>query len=141
MVKLRSASASHFGQESPRRRREPVIGDAIEPRPDRAGDVAGEPHRDAGCFHLGALGIGRAVEEQLGRAVRRDHRDAVAFQDAEIRDVAQVVALPGIAVHHDLVDAGRLHRGEQPSAARVSECGGVAGIPYSAALCCASSKP
>ena len=74
-----------------------------------------------GASDLGALGVGGAVEEQLDRAVGRDHRDAVAFEDAEIRDVAQVVALPGVAVDHHLVDAGRLPSPRAAAAARVGE--------------------
>ena len=93
-----------------------MVGHAIEPRADRAGDVGREAEVDARRLRLGALGVARAVEKKLGRAVGLHHGDAVAFEDAEVGDVAQIIALPGIAVDHQLVDAGLRHGGEQTSA-------------------------
>ena len=66
-----------------------------------------------GTSSLGALGFGGAVEKKFDLAVGRDQRDAVAFEDAEIGAVAQVVALPGVAVEHDVVDAGLAHGGHE----------------------------
>ena len=57
-------------------------------------------HAHARHFQLGALGVGRAIEIKFDRAVGRMQRDAVAFENAEIGAVAQVIALPGIAVKH-----------------------------------------
>ena len=84
---------------------------------------------DARRLRLGALGVAGAVEKQLGRAVGFHHRDAVAFEDAEVGDVAQVVALPGIAVGHQFRDAGLRHRGQQSSAPFLRQHD----APYSAA--------
>src|SRR5262249_56870928 len=84
-----------------------------------------KPPRAATCFPPGALGASRIVKENLGRAVRGDHRDAVALKNAEVGCVAQVVALPAITVRHDLVDAGRRHGGEQALPAGDGEGGGL----------------
>ena len=92
------------------RRGEAMIGDAIKPRADGAGDIGGKMDFCARHLGLGALGFGCAVEKELGRAVGRYDRDAVAFEDAEIGGIAQIVALPGIAVEHHLGDAGLSHR-------------------------------
>ncbi len=70
----------------------------------------------SGRLRLGALGFRGAVEKQLDRAVGRHQRDAVAFEDAEIGAIAQIVALPGIAVEHEVLDAGLGHGGEHASA-------------------------
>ena len=78
---------------------------------------------DTPGFRFGALGVGHAVEEQFGRAVGRHHRDAVAFQNAEVGDIAQIIALPGIAVGDDRIDPGRRHGIEQASAPLVGKGG------------------
>src|SRR6185437_674478 len=65
--------------------------------------------RNAGRFELGALGLGRAVEEQLDRAVGQDEADTVAFEDREIRGIAQIVALPGIAIDDQRLDPALRH--------------------------------
>ena len=87
----------------------PAIGNAIEPRSDRLRDIRGEMHGHARRFDLGTLGLCGAVEKQLDLACRRHQRDAVAFENAEVGAVAQVIALPGIAVKHHLRDAGLAH--------------------------------
>ena len=73
-------------------------------------------HRHPRRFDLGALGVGGAVEKQFDLAVGRDQRDAVAFENAEIGAVAQVIALPGIAVEHHVADAGLAHGGRKAPA-------------------------
>ena len=75
-----------------------------------------ETHRDARRFDFGALGIGGAVEKKLDTAVRGNQRHAVAFENAEIGAVAQIVALPGIAVEHHVADAGLAHGGHEAPA-------------------------
>ncbi len=100
-----------------------MIGDAFEPRADRARDIGRESDRDVRHLCLGALGLDRAVEKQLDLAVGRDDRDAVPFEDAEVRRVAQVIALPRIAVEHHLGDTGLRHGGEQAAAALVPQHG------------------
>ena len=60
---------------------------------------------------------------ELDGPVGRQDRDAVAFEDAEVGRVAQVVALPGIAVEHHLVDAGLRHSGDEALAPFVLQHG------------------
>ena len=103
-------------QQATRRGREAMIGHPLEPRARGAGDVGGEMDGYPRCLRLGALGFGCAVEKKLGGAVGRHHHDAVAFQDAEIGGIAQIIALPGIAVEHHVLDARLRHGGEHASA-------------------------
>ena len=100
-------------------------------------------HAHARRFQLGALGLGGAVEKKLGRAVGGDERNAVAFENAEIGAVAQVIALPGIAVEQQMLDAGLAHRRREPLPPFLGEC--LSGLchfvcPYSAASSCASCE-
>ena len=90
-----------------------AIGDAVEPRADGARDVRREVHLHLRYLDLGTLGLDDAIEEQFDVAVDGDQRDAVTFEDAEIGDVAQVIALPGIAVEHHVADAGLAHGGHE----------------------------
>ena len=90
-----------------------MIGDTIEPRTDRARNIGREMDLHAGHLRLGALRFGGAVEKKLDFSVGSQERDAVAFENAKIRGVAQIVALPGVTVEHEVLDAGLLHgRGE-----------------------------
>src|SRR5262249_61047065 len=74
--------------------------------------------RGSGCSLLAS---GRVVEEKLEGPAGCHECDAVALEDAEIGRIAQVVALPGIAVEHDVLDAGIRHGGEQMSAPRLRQ--------------------
>jgi hypothetical protein len=107
-----------------------MVSQELKPRADGARDIGAEMDLDAGRLRLGALGFDRAVEKKLGRAVGRDQRDAMALENAEIGAVAQIVALPGIAVEHHRLDAGLSHGTEQTSAAFLSQHAAL----YSAAL-------
>ena len=71
-------------------------------------------HMHGRCFQFRALSLGSAVEIKLGGAICRNERDAVAFENAEIGAVAQVIALPGIAVKQEVIDAGVAHRRRKP---------------------------
>ena len=85
-------------QQAPWRRGHAGLAKEHKPRGDRAADVPVGAHHRARHFCLGALGFGRAVEMELRRAVGGHDRHTVPFQDAEVRGIAQIVALPGIAV-------------------------------------------
>ena len=101
-------------QEAARRGGEPRIGDAIEACAHRARNIGRKMDAHGRRFDLRALGLGSAIEIKLGCAVGRDQRDAVAFENAEIGAIAQVIALPGIAVKHEVIDAGLPHRRSEP---------------------------
>jgi hypothetical protein len=100
-------------QETPRRGGNTRVGDTIEPRADDACNVGSEVHLRLRCFELGALGVGGAVEEQFDLAVGRYQRDTVTFENAEIGAVAQIIALPSIAVQDHVADAGLAHGGRE----------------------------
>ena len=106
-------------QEAKRRGSEAMVDHPLEPRANGAGDVGCEMDFYSRRLRLGTLGFGGAVEEKLGRAVGRHQRDAVTLEDAEIGGIAQVIALPGVAIEHHVLDAGIRHGCEQMSAPRL----------------------
>src|SRR5262249_25973346 len=116
-------------QEATRRGGEAMIGPPIEPRTDSACDVGCKMDFYSRRLRFGTLGFGRTVEGKLGGARGGDHRDAVPIEDTEIGGIAQVVALPGIAVEQDALDASLRHGGEQMSTPRLRQH-----AAYSAAL-------
>ena len=61
---------------------------------------------DAGAIERGAVGLQRAVEIERDMAVAAHDRERLALQNAEVGGIAQVVALPGIAVDQQHVEAG-----------------------------------
>ena len=102
-------------QEPARGGSKATIGGAIEPGGDRAGDIGGEIDFILWRLAFGAFGFGGAVEEKLDRAVGRHDHDPVTLEDAEIGGIAQVIALPGVAVENDVLDPCIRHGAEQTS--------------------------
>ena len=64
----------------------------------------------------GAVGLQRAVDVERDVAVAAHQRQRLAFEDAEVGGVAQVIALPGVAVDQQHVEAG------SPAIASISRC-------------------
>ncbi len=74
---------------------------------------------DAGAFQRRAVGLDRAVEIER-HAVLAHHGQRLAFQDAEVGGVAEIVVLPGVAVEQEDVDPLARHLLQEP---RPAVCG------------------
>ncbi len=97
-------------QEAARRGGDTAIAEPAQMRRHRGRDLGRQMEREPRRLAFGALDLGRAVEEELHLAVAGHDGDAVSLQNAEIRRIAQVIALPGIAVDDERVDPRLRHR-------------------------------
>src|SRR5665213_706489 len=89
-----------------------------------ASDLLAEAHLDAGRFRCRAIDFACAVQIEPAGAVRGEHGQAVAFEDREVADVLEVVALPTVTVGGEDVDAGCGHRRSEFGAPFRGERGG-----------------
>src|SRR5438477_11291712 len=65
------------------------------------------------AIERGAVDLERAVEIERDMAVGAHQRQRLALKNAVVGGVAQVVALPGVAVDQQHVDAALRHRRQQ----------------------------
>src|SRR5262249_36954872 len=72
---------------------------------------------DAGTIQLRAVDLKRAVEIEPDVAVAADKRQGLAFDNTEITDIAQVVALPSVAIDQQCIESGVGHGIDQPPSA------------------------
>ena len=102
-----------------RRRADPLIAQPVERAFDFGDEIGGMDHLDARTIQLRAVDLERAVEIERGVAIVAHQRQRLAFEDAEIGGVAQIVALPGIAVDQQRVEARFRHCLDQTRSAVV----------------------
>ena len=97
-------------QKPLRRRSHALVSHAIERRIDFAGEIGRQHHLDAGAVERRAVGLQRAVDIERDVAVAAHDGERLALEDAEVGRVAQIVALPGVAVDQHRVEPGFAHR-------------------------------
>ncbi len=73
-------------------------------------------------------------------AVAAHDRERLAFQDAEVGGVAQIIALPGVAVDQEHVEPGLLHRVGEALAALVGDHAWPFLVTTPAATSCAADS-
>jgi hypothetical protein len=73
-------------------------------------------HVDRRLLRADALGLGFVLCDQPRASVAADECERLAFGERHVDGEAQVVAAPGIARHHEDVDAFGRHGGGEPLA-------------------------
>ncbi len=76
---------------------------------------------EARRFDARAVDFERRVEIERDSAAALGDRQPLAFEHAEIRDIAQIIALPGIAIDENRVEAARFHRLVEPRSAIIRD--------------------
>ncbi len=124
-------------QQPLRRGAHAPVAHPVERRIHLADQVRREDDLDAGTIERGAVGLQRAVDVERDMAVAAHDRQRLAFEDAEVGGVAEIIALPGVAVDQQRVEAGLLHRVGQALAAFVGDHGLPFLVTTPAATSCA----
>src|SRR5262249_927800 len=99
--------------QPPGRRADALIAEAIERTVDLGHQVGRMHDLDVRAVDLGAVDLQRAVEIERDMAVGANERERLAFERREIGRLAQVLAVPGIAIDKKHVDAGIRHGGKE----------------------------
>ena len=86
---VQNKTARRIGQpawhETSRCRSKPPVGPPLKPRADGASDILNEVDPYVRRLDLGALGVGGAIQIKLDLAGGGHQRDAMTFENAEIR--------------------------------------------------------
>jgi hypothetical protein len=78
-------------------------------------------HFGGGAIQLGTVNLERAVEVEGDVAVGANECQRLSFDDTEVRGVTQIIALPGIAIDEQHIEAGFRHRPDETRSAIVSD--------------------
>jgi hypothetical protein len=102
---------------------DPLVAEPVEHAVDLADQVGRVDHLEVGAIELRPVDLQGTVEIKRDLPVVAHQRERLAFQDAEIGRIAQVIVLPGIAVDHQQIEPGLRHGVDEARAALLREPG------------------
>ena len=120
-IERRGARRDPAWQQALRRGADALIAQPVQCAIHLSDEIARVDHLDAGTIQLRAVDLERTVEIERDVTVIAHERQRLAFEDAEVGGVAQIVALPGIAVDEQRVEAGVRHGRDETCPAIVSD--------------------
>ena len=110
------------GHQRRGRRGDASVSHRFQP-PDRGADDILRPcDGSIGTGDARPIRLRRAVDQDLCLAVDQHDRQRIPLDRREIGGVAQIVAMPGVAVDHDSVESSLGHRRFEPGSAFLVQC-------------------
>ena len=104
-----------------RRGPDPIIAQPVQYGIDLGDEFGCVDHFGGGTIQFGTVNLERAVEVEGDMAVIANECQRLSFENTEVRGVTQIIALPGIAIDQQHIEAGFRHHPDETCPAIVSD--------------------
>ena len=116
-----AASSDPAGKKALWRGPDPMIAQPVQYGIDLRDQIGCVDHFGGGAIQFSTVNLERAVEVESDMAVVANERQRLSFDYTEVRGVTQIIALPGIAIDEQHIEAGFRHRPDETCPAIVSD--------------------